>query len=420
MTDMRKTPLESDSEAAWRRELPDPLDDASLRRMRAYRLDRVQRALVDYGLGAAVLFDPCNIRYATGTRNMAVWTLHNHVRCAFVPVEGLPVVFEFGGGKWPVEAQRLESVSEVRPVGGWTHFYAGSRKAERAAEWAREIAGLVDQHCPGEHRLAIDHVDPPGVDALNAHQLKVVDGEGLLESARLIKSDEEVACIRHAIAVAEHGMARMRDVLRPGLTENELWSVLHQTNIAHGGEWIETRLLSSGPRTNPWMQECSHRIIEAGDLVAFDTDMIGPHGYCADISRTYLCGARRPTPEQRRLYRASYEQLAHNRALFRPGRTLRDVVEDEWPIPDAFTAYRYGLAHGVGLKDEYPFVPNRADIERLSDPDQEIQPGMVFSLESYIGEVGGRQGVKLEDQVLVTEAGPEVLSRFPFEDALLD
>jgi Xaa-Pro aminopeptidase len=211
----------------------------------------------------------------------------------------------------------------------------------------------------------------------------------------------------------------MREALRPGLTENELWSVLHQTNIAHGGEWIETRLLSSGPRTNPWMQECGHRTIEPGDLVAFDTDMIGPHGYCAEISRTYLCGPNEPTPEQRRLYRMSFEQLAHNRGLLRPGRTLRDVVEDEWAIPEEFSPYRYGLAHGVGLKDEYPFVPNREDIDRLSDPDQEIEPGMVFSVESYIGTVGGSEGVKLEDQLLITDDGPELLSRFPFEAALL-
>ena len=402
-----------------RRELSDPLDDASLRRMRAYRLGRVRHILTERGLGAALLFDPCNIRYATGTRNMAVWTLHNHVRCAFVPAEGLPVLFEFGAGRWPVDAEQLETVGEVRPAGGWTHFYAGSRKAEYAEQWAGEIAALVKSHCGAERRIAVDHVDPLGAEALSARQLSIVDGEGLLEHARLIKSVDELTCIRHAIDVAELGMTRMREVLRPGLRENELWSVLHQTNIAHGGEWIETRLLSSGPRTNPWMQECGDRLIESGDLVAFDTDMIGPHGYCADISRTYQCDSQQPTPEQRRLYRHAFEQLQHDRQIFRPGRTLRDVVEDEWAIPEEFSPYRYGLAHGVGLKDEYPFLPNREDIDRLSDPDQVIETGMVFSLESYIGAVGGHEGVKLEDQLLISNDGPELLSRFPFKDVLL-
>ena len=121
------TTHDSEPVTAPRRTLKDPVDDTALRRMRAYRLERVQRALAVEGIGAAVLFDPCNIRYATGTRNMAVWTLHNHVRCAFVPAEGLPVVFEFGGGQWPVDAEKIETVGEVRPAGGWTHFYAGSR-----------------------------------------------------------------------------------------------------------------------------------------------------------------------------------------------------------------------------------------------------------------------------------------------------
>ena len=98
---------------------------------------------------------------------------------------------------------------------------------------------------------------------------------------------------------------------------------------------------------------------------------------------------------------------------------LRDVVEHEWPIPEEFSPYRYGLAHGVGLKDEYPFLPNREDMGQLSDPDQVIEAGMVFSLESYIGAVGGSEGVKLEDQILVTDDGHELLSVFPFEDAML-
>ena len=89
-------------------------------------------------------------------------------------------------------------------------------------------------------------------------------------------------------------MAEMQAALRPGISENELWAELHRGNIARGGEWIETRLLSSGPRTNPWFQECSSRTIEAGDLVAFDTDLIGPYGFCADLSRTWYCGMASP------------------------------------------------------------------------------------------------------------------------------
>ena len=387
--------------------------------LRAYRLERVQQRLRHDDCAAAVLFDPVNVRYATGSRNMAVWTLHNHVRYAFVPAEGLPVLFEFGAGRLATPAEELETVGEVRPPRGWTYFYSGDQKAEHVKLWAEELAELLRESGGGNRRVAFDHLDPLGLHALQEHQVTVTDGEVLMERARLIKSAEEITCLKLACAVAELGMTRMHDALRPGMTENALWSILHQTNIEHDGEWIETRLLSSGPRTNPWMQESSPRAIEAGDLIAFDTDMIGPNGYCADISRTYLCGDGPATAEQKTLYAASAEQLAHNFAQLQPGRTFREAVEAEWPFPERYLHYRYGFAHGVGMADEFPFLPNLASIDRLSNPDDVIEPGMVFSLESYIGEVGGREGVKLEDQVLVTESGPVYLSRYPLEERLL-
>lgn len=96
--------------------------------------------------------------------------------------------------------------------------------------------------------------------------------------------------------MCERGIQRMHDELRPGMTENELWAWLHYENVRHGGEWIETRLLASGPRTNPWMQESSDRVMQEGEIVCFDTDLIGPYGYCADISRAWTVGHVSPAP----------------------------------------------------------------------------------------------------------------------------
>ena len=115
-----------------------PLDSDQWIELRRYRLQRVQQQLEAQGIGAVVLFDPCNIRYATGSRNMAVWTLHNHVRYTFVPARGLPVLFEFMADQWSVPASQLESVSEVRSKTSWTHFYVGSRKPEVVEAWADE------------------------------------------------------------------------------------------------------------------------------------------------------------------------------------------------------------------------------------------------------------------------------------------
>jgi Xaa-Pro aminopeptidase len=214
-------------------------------------------------------------------------------------------------------------------------------------------------------------------------------------------------------------MGEMEAALRPGTTENELWAELHRGNIARGGEWIETRLLSSGPRTNPWFQECSSRIIEAGDLVAFDTDLIGPYGFCADISRTWLCGDGLATNAQRDLYRIAADQIAANTELMRPGTGFRELVElSVVPPPDCFPN-RYGvLYHGVGLADEYPTLPHAADWTD-DTPDGVLMPGMVLCVESYIGRLGGHEGVKIEEQVLITDSGNATLSSYPLDTRLL-
>lgn len=216
--------------------------------------------------------------------------------------------------------------------------------------------------------------------------------------------------MRASLAACENGIARMRTALEPGISENALWAVLHRACIESGGEWFETRLLSSGPRTNPWLQECGDRIIDAGDLVAFDTDMVGPHGYCSDISRTLLCPPAKPTPEQRRLHAFALEQLHHNLALLRPGLSFRDLSDRAWPVPEEFTnTYNTCIAHGVGMVDEYPRVTHPRYWPR-SGYDGVLEPGMTICVHSYIGAAGSGQGVMLEEQVLIGEHDTEVLS----------
>jgi Xaa-Pro aminopeptidase len=182
---------------------------------------------------------------------------------------------------------------------------------------------------------------------------------------------------------------------------------------------METRLLTSGGRTNPWYQECSEKIIRPGDLVAFDTDLVGPFGYCVDVSRTYHCGPGKPSDEQRRLYQTAYENVQYNIALLKPGMSFREFAETCWEIPDAFLANRYVcMVHGVGMADEYPDVPHLLDWDETGY-DGVFEENMTLCVESYIGAEGGAEGVKLEEQVLLTAEGPQILSTFPFEDALL-
>lgn len=195
--------------------------------------------------------------------------------------------------------------------------------------------------------------------------------------------------------------------------------MLSATNTEMGGEYMETRLLSSGGRTNPWYQECSERRLRPRELVSIDTDMVGPFGYDADISRTFFCGPGKPSEYQRTLYRLAYEQVYHNIALLRPGVTFREISTCAWTPPEKFAPQAAGVViHGIGMCNEYPQVYpgtawNRTGYEGM------LEPNMTVCVESYIGEKGGIEGVKLEQMVLITENGPETLSLFPFEDELL-
>ena len=223
-----------------------------------------------------------------------------------------------------------------------------------------------------------------------------------------------------AMAVCEGAMRRMLEELRAGLTENQLWSILHQTNIAMGGEWIDARLLTSGPRTNPWYQETSDRIIRPRELVAFDTDLIGPFGYIADVSRTFFCGPGRPTGKQGDLYKIACEQLQHNAELLRPGVSFREFAEKSRKLADEFIPNRYvWLAHGAGMSDEHPTIPYLQDFDKTGY-EGVFEENMVICVESYIGSQYGTEGVKLEDQFLITASGPRNLSQFPYDEMLLD
>jgi Xaa-Pro aminopeptidase len=284
---------------------------------------------------------------------------------------------------------------------------------------AREVAAAVRERDAGTLRLAVDRLEPAGFVALQDEGVVVVNAQGFLEQARCIKSADEVACMGVSITIAETALARMRAALSPGMTENEVFAILHATNTAMGGEWIDYRLLASGGRTNPWGQECGDRIIRAGELVGVDTGLIGPLNYAADISRTFLCGPAVATAEQRRLYGIAMELLHHNLALIRPGVSFREISEQCWRYPGEFVKNRYAsVMHGIGMCDEYPAIYYPLDWERKGY-DGLIEENMTLAVEAYIGSEHGLEGVKLEQQILVTAKGYQLLSTFPFEDALL-
>ena len=385
-------------------------DEINFTKLRSYRLDRVKKELEKNNLEACILFDPVNVRYALDTVNMSIYNMHNLTRYCFVPVNGPVILYEyFNCEKF---SKHLNLIDEIRPAITWDYFSNGDQANIQLIKWINEVSDLSNSYFKSK-KIAIDVLNGPAVLALNKIGIEVIDAKLILEQSRVIKSSEELKCMKAAIEVAEIGVTKMRNELKAGMTEDELWSILHKTNIEHGGEWIECRILSSGPRTNPWMQESSNKIIQNGEIVSFDTDMVGPYGYCADISRAFVEG-NKFNDEQKKLYKMAVEHINHNSRLIKNGMSFKEFTEKSWKLPDEYYGNRYScMVHGIGLCDEWPMIRYPTD---GGQKEGYFEKNMTITVESYIGKVGGNEGVKLEQQYLVGQNSLELISHHPLED----
>lgn len=388
-----------------------------LNAVRLYRLGRLRQQMKQHKVDAVILSDPVNIRYATGSRNMQVFTMHSAPSRYLLLTAHRSILFEFAGCTHL--GQGYETIDEVRVAKTASFVAAGPNIEARERSWAAEMGALVTELVGKNATLGLERLGAGVAIALKDQGFRIVDAQQPVELARSIKSPEELKCVVASLRATEVAVGAVRAAIRPGMTENELWSILHASVIKQNGDYCETRLLSAGPRTNPWFQETSTYVIGENQLIALDTDVVGCHGYFADFSRTFHSGPDPPSAVQRELYRVAYEQVCHNMNVIRVGLSFREYAERAWDIPAKYYANRYYLsAHGCGMTGEYPYLYHRGDFPDAGY-DGVIEAGMVLCVESYIGEEGGEEGVKLEQQVLVTETGIEVLSKFPFEEALL-
>ena len=386
--------------------------------LRAYRLSRLQEQIRKHDCAGLLLFDPLNIRYATDCTNMQLWIAHNPARAVFVPPEGKMILWDFHNCEHL--SAHLPLIGELRSGASFFYFETGDQTAVAAKDFANQITDIMAKHAGANKRLAVDRIEHVGYAALCGLGVIVLEGQNLTEHARSIKNDNELNAMRCAIHACEASIDEMRAIMRPGLSENELWAALHAGNIKRGGEWIETRILASGPRTNPWFQECGPRLMQAGDLMAFDTDLVGAYGYCCDISRTWIIGDVAPNDRQKHLYQTAYDHVMTNIGLIEAGMSFSDMTRVSHRLPEMFRPLRYGvLAHGVGLCDEYPSVRYPEDVEAHGYGGC-FEAGMTLCVEAYIGAVGGHDGVKLEEQVLITDSGAVPLSTYRYEAAFLD
>ena len=299
--------------------------------MRDYRIARVRRQLDDMGYDGAILWEPANIRYCTDSTNMQIWTSRNPSRYCWVGADESVILWEF------FECDFLSAhnphVDEVRRAVSSIYVLAGPRYEEKANQWANEMLAVIAEHCGDKPRVAIDYCGYLEFQALAAGGVQIENGLEMMEMARHIKGVDEIKAMRCAIRACESAMGEMSEALEPGMTEREVWALLHAGNIRRGGEWIETQILSSGPRTNPWMQEASSRVIENGDVVAYDTDLVGAYGMMCDISRSWIAGDRKPTAQQQQVHDLALHQIQHNSELLVPGQTFYEICHTSWQPP---------------------------------------------------------------------------------------
>ncbi|MGF1501593.1 MAG: dimethylsulfonioproprionate lyase DddP [Paracoccaceae bacterium] len=390
-----------------------------LQAMRAYRHARLVAHLAERDWGGVLLFDPLNIRYATDSSNMQLWNTHNPFRACLVCADGHMVLWEYKGAAFAFLSDFNPLVREVRGGASMFYFASGDRGEVAAASFVAEVDEVMRAHAGTNRRLGVDKIMISGYHALVEAGFAVKEGEELTEKARSVKGPDEIRAMRCALHACERSVAAMEAICAPGRSEDEVWAVLHAENIRRGGEWIETRLLASGPRTNPWFQECGPRVIQPNEIVAFDTDLIGCYGMCSDISRTWWVGDDDPTPEMRRQFRIAHEHIMANIELIAPGVAFRDLVAGGHLLPEEFVPGRYSCKmHGVGLCDEWPSIKYPEDVTPGAF-EYALEPGMMLCVEALIQTPGSGFAIKLEDQVLVTETGVENLTRYPFDARLM-
>ena len=393
------------------------LELPNLPRMREFRWKRLTQHVVDRDYGGVLMFDPLNIRYATDSTNMQLWNTHNPFRAVLLCADGYMVIWDYKNSPFLSEFNPL--VREQRSGADLFYFDRGDKVNVAADKLANEVRELIEEHGGNNKRLAVDKIMLHGLRALEAQGFTVVDGEETTEKSRSVKGPDEILAMRCASHACEVAIAAMEQAAKPGMSENDVWSVLHSENIRRGGEWLETRLLASGPRSNPWFQECGPRLIQNNEIIAYDTDLVGSYGICVDISRTFWLGEADPRPDMIYAMRHAHEHIMTNMEMLKPGVHMRDLSVNCHTLDDNFQKQKYGcMMHGVGLCDEWPLI---AYPDQLVEGayDYELEAGMVLCVEALVSPEGGDFSIKLEDQVLITEEGYENLTKAPFDSRLM-
>ncbi|HVH31023.1 MAG TPA: Xaa-Pro peptidase family protein, partial [bacterium] len=385
----------------------------NVERLRTERLARVKKFLASSELGALLCFDMNNIRYITAT-HIGTWAMDKLVRFTLLPRDDDPILWDFGSAArhhqlynpWLGERSRA-GISTLRGA-----------YPQRALDVARKIR--VELEARNLHRapLGVDVIEIPVLEALKAEGITVVDGQGLMQEVRKIKTQDEITLLATSCMMVDAAYEALYRVMRPGMRENECVALVNQVLYEMGSEHVEGVNAISGERCSPHPHVYTDRVLRPGDPAYFDI-LHSYNGYRTCYYRTFAIGSA--SRAQVDAYKRCRDYLDAAISLVRPGATTADVVK-VWPKAQEFgfaneeAAFALQYGHGVGLSIwEKPIFSRLVSL----DYPERIEEGMVFALETFWPAADGWSAARIEEQLVVTKDGCEIITRFPAEQLLV-
>ena len=383
-------------------------------RLRKYRIERAKASLEASECGAFLLFDFYNIRYTTQT-----WiggALGDKMtRYALLARGQDPFLWDFGSA-----VKHHKMYSQWVDEDNWRAGMLGMRGAVAPSaglmrEAVKEIKGLLEDFGVADMPVGMDIVEPPFLFEMQRQGLTVVDAQQLMLDAREIKSRDEIILLSQAAAMVDGVYQDIVDVLKPGIRENEIVALANKRLYEMGSDQVEAINAISGERCNPHPHNFTDRIIRPGDQAFFDI-IHSFNGYRTCYYRTFGVGSA--TDSQRDAYKIAREWMDVAIQAVKPGVGTDDIAK-LWPKAGDFgfanemAAFGLQFGHGLGLGlHERPIISR---LNSLNEP-VEIKEGMVFALETYCPASDGFSAARIEEEVVVTAKGAEILTRFPAQE----
>jgi Xaa-Pro aminopeptidase len=385
-------------------------------RLRRERLARVKDLLEKSEMGSVLCFDMNNVRYITAT-HIGTWAQDKISRFTLLPQKDEPILWDFGSAArhhqfncpWLGERSRA-GIPLMRG--------AMTPEMGRSEDVAKKIRVELEKRGLHKEPVGVDVVEPPILFALQREGLTIVDGQQLMSDAREIKTQDEISLLTHSAAMVDAAYHELYQAMRPGLRENEAVGLVAKVLYDLGSEYVEGVNAISGERCSPHPHVFSDRMLRPGDPVYYDV-LHSYMGYRTCYYRSFAIGSASRALND--AYKRCRDYLDAAIELVRPGRSTAEIAAvwpkaQEFGFPNEESAFALQMGHGIGLAIwEKPMISRLVSLEHP----HEIKPGMVFALETFWPSTDGWSAARIEEEIVVTPTGHEVITRFPAEKLLV-